>query len=277
MRFIFIIFLLLTSAASASYAGDKLPEPKPDMALVYVIRTNAPPAPKETYFSVGHNIRVATLPNGSYSYFYIAPGFYQFWFKWPLLSAGRPKEFEEPVEAGKTYFFELRAMIGNGLDNFHRSVIWKYNETEGSERIKNCCKYVEAMVPSVDAMMRRKIVSNNYLLARPEEVVNITDTKGGYLRRLLAGNTAIGIHVKRGYQFKVYFNENGNLTEIIDSEKSMTGKWTIKGEDTLCFNYTDSFRGGCGTIEPNQDGSYSFSRNGNEKRRFERIAPGKNI
>ena len=111
-----------------------LGEPKPDKALIYVVRpTSAGFAVKSWFFSDDQALGV----NRGSSYFFadVEPGKHVFWSKSENVDA-----VELEVEAGKTYYLQQHVKIG-GLKA--RTKLEVLDETAGQERLAKCTKHGE--------------------------------------------------------------------------------------------------------------------------------------
>lgn len=259
------------AVAGPAYSGSQSPRAMEGKALVYIIRDYAEPTGYSTKFYLG-DTKIAELKNNRYSYFYIDPGNYQFHYKWPALSGGRTKEFEELLESGKTYFFELKSLFDPIYMGGHqKSVIQKYTLQKGLERTRSCCSYAAAIIQTIEAKTGRYSAPTKQNASNPPATIRIVD--------LLAGNTAVGSHSQRNYSFRMYLDPNGSLVEIRDGKKNKRGRWKVDGENQLCITWSGKSDAGekCLGFEENQDGTYSLSRGGKERRRIHRIINGKRL
>lgn len=89
---------------------------------------------------------------------------------------------------------------------------------------------------------------------------------------IFADHTFSGKHLKRGFQFKSYFSDDGRLIEVRGDGKRKEGKWTIDKQGVLCITWTNKKR--CGSLQLNEDGSYIYSRKGQVRRSFRLLKKG---
>jgi hypothetical protein len=73
---------------------------------------------------------------------------------------------------------------------------------------------------------------------------------------LFKGKTANGTHLKQEYSYKVYFDPNGNLTEVKTGGEQSKGKWRVDGDGNHCarIHGDEEF---CWPVRDNGDGSYT--------------------
>jgi hypothetical protein len=76
-------------------------EPKPDQALVYLIREGHFQGGGRTMFVFADDVFLGTLDNNSYTFAYVAPGKRLLWLNWAKIN------LEVELEAGKTYYFNV--------------------------------------------------------------------------------------------------------------------------------------------------------------------------
>ncbi|HKQ96562.1 MAG TPA: hypothetical protein VJV75_01675 [Candidatus Polarisedimenticolia bacterium] len=98
--------LLPAPAASAPEATDAAataprPEPRPDRALVYYIRTGRYGGSAGSIYLFADKSFVGVLPNGTYGYAYLKPGHRLFWTTWTKASR------EIDLVPGETYYFDI--------------------------------------------------------------------------------------------------------------------------------------------------------------------------
>jgi hypothetical protein len=76
-------------------------EPKPDAALVYLIREKRFQGSARTMFVYSDQTFLGTLDNNTYSYAYVPPGKHLFWLNWAKFNS------QVELEAGKTYYYSV--------------------------------------------------------------------------------------------------------------------------------------------------------------------------
>lgn len=76
-------------------------EPKPDEALVYLIREKRFQGGGRTMFVFADQRFLGTLDNGSYTFIHMPPGKHLLWLNWAKINA------EVELEAGKTYYYSI--------------------------------------------------------------------------------------------------------------------------------------------------------------------------
>jgi len=94
-------------------------------------------------------------------------------------------------------------------------------------------------------------------------------------REMFSGMTVSGSHTSKGFMFKDYFADNGQLLETRDNGKHKKGNWTIDDHGKLCIEWDN--KEACGQLKLNNDGSVSFIRGGEEKRRYSRFESGNKL
>lgn len=100
------VFALVAAAAASLAGADKsdqkqLGEPKPDQALVYLIREGHFQGSGRTMFVFSDEEFLCSLDNNSYCFAYVPPGEHLLWLNWAKIN----REIE--LEAGKTYYFNI--------------------------------------------------------------------------------------------------------------------------------------------------------------------------
>lgn len=85
-------------------------EPKPDAALVYLIREKRFTGSGRTMFVFGDQTFLAALDNDSYAFAYVPPGKHLLWLNWAKVNA------EVELEAGKTYYYSIGFSSFDALD-----------------------------------------------------------------------------------------------------------------------------------------------------------------
>jgi hypothetical protein len=76
-------------------------EPKPDMALVYLVREKRFQGSARTMFVYADQTFLAALDNDSYAFAYLPPGKHLLWLNWAKINV------EVELEAGKTYYYAI--------------------------------------------------------------------------------------------------------------------------------------------------------------------------
>jgi hypothetical protein len=134
------------NAQRIPFAQADWPEPRADMAIVYVYRTTAIPLA----FSVGtyiDNEKRADLSGHSFTWFYVTPGTHRLKFRWPILAGSPTVQFDETFEAGQTYAYHY-----DGSVNF-AAPLGSYNVTSRARSVdpgaaiaavEDCCAYRSA-------------------------------------------------------------------------------------------------------------------------------------
>jgi hypothetical protein len=92
-------------AAATRSAEKTMGEPRPDQALVYLIREKRFQGGGRTMFVYAGQQFLGSLDNDSYTFAYLEPGEHLLWLNWAKIN--KPVT----VEAGKTYYFNLWATI----------------------------------------------------------------------------------------------------------------------------------------------------------------------
>lgn len=112
-------------------------------------------------------------------------------------------------------------------------------------------------------------------VADKSEVVNENPSSTNTFRSMFSGKTVSGRHMKKGFTFKNYFADNGQLIETRDNGKHKKGNWTIDEQGRFCIDWKN--RQACGQLKLNSDNSVSFVRNGQERRRYDRFETGNTL
>jgi hypothetical protein len=97
------------------------------------------------------------------------------------------------------------------------------------------------------------------------------------IKALITGNTVHAEHLKKGFNFSVYFNEDGSVIRKWKNDKLQDGKWFFK-DNLHCINVGGGDK--CASIEDNGDGSYKRLKNGKSNKHFitwKSIANGKDL
>jgi hypothetical protein len=156
MRRLFLTVIFACALASASaipsasaeripFAQAERPEPRTDMAIIYVYRTTAPPL----LFSVGtyiDNEKRADLAGHSFTWFYITPGEHRLKFRWPFLAASPTVEFRETFEAGQTYAYHYSgSMDFMGTLATTTSRVDQLDPEAAIAAMEACCAYRPAL------------------------------------------------------------------------------------------------------------------------------------
>jgi len=142
-------------------------------------------------------------------------------------------------------------------DHEQRSrILYIYNEGENQSTINNKKYSKETLPPS----------------NKETELIVLTNK---LYRTAFSGKTVSGRHSKKGFKFKDYFGEDGTLIEVRDNGKRKKGNWTIDDDNTLCIIWKS--KKACGQLEQVKDGSFSFSRNDDEKRRYKSFEDGNTL
>lgn len=90
------------TALAAKRSPDKqMAEPRPDQALIYLIREKRFVGGGRTMFVFSDQTFLGALDNDSYSFAYVPPGKHLLWLNWAQVNT------EIEVEAGKTYYFAV--------------------------------------------------------------------------------------------------------------------------------------------------------------------------
>jgi hypothetical protein len=76
-------------------------EPKPDAALVYLVREKRFTGSGRTMFVFADQMFLAALDNDSYAFTYLPPGKHLLWLNWAKINV------EVDLEAGKTYYYAI--------------------------------------------------------------------------------------------------------------------------------------------------------------------------
>jgi hypothetical protein len=152
--FVAVIFACAFAGASAipsasaqriPFAQAERPEPRADMAIIYVYRTTAPPL----LFSVGtyvDNEKRADLAGHSFTWFYITPGEHRLKFRWPFLAASPTVEFTDAFEAGQTYAYHYSgSMDFMGTLATTTSRVDQLDPEAAIAAMEACCAYRPAL------------------------------------------------------------------------------------------------------------------------------------
>ena len=97
------------------------------------------------------------------------------------------------------------------------------------------------------------------------------------LKTLITGKTVHAKHEKKGFTFRVYFNDDGSVIRKWKNDKLQDGKWFFDG-NLHCINVGDGDK--CASIEDNGDGTYKRLKGGNSDKHFiswTKIVDGKDL
>ena len=134
------IALALTTAA-AHAAPLKAPAPDANL-FVYRAHTDFGWAASLKVDGVG----VAALGNGAYTATRLAPGEHRLTLAWPMMSGFRSTETAVTVEAGKTYYFEIRGldprfMTGLMVGARIGAMLTQAEDAAGPGAVAQCCAF----------------------------------------------------------------------------------------------------------------------------------------
>lgn len=136
-------------------------------------------------------------------------------------------------------------------------ILFLYKEDEDSSTFINDEKYVEKTQNPSQPAVDDKVYKNKHY------------------RSAFSGKTVSGRHSRKGFKFKDYFGEDGTLIEIRENGKRKKGDWTIDTDNTLCIIWEN--KKSCAQLEQIKDGSFSFSRNDKEIRRYKHFEDGNTL
>ena len=97
------------------------------------------------------------------------------------------------------------------------------------------------------------------------------------VKALVSGKTVHAKHLKKGFNFSVYFNADGSVIRKWKNDKMQDGKWFFDG-NLHCINVGGGDR--CASIEDNGDGTYKRLKGGNSNKHFitwTKIVDGKDL
>ena len=269
----FLLIQLLGACAvtpkdAPSFYDARAPEPDKKTALVYIYRAFAQP----TAYNVKVLINgqdVADLANEGFTWVMLNEGYYKIDIVWPTISAQSDVHFDGKMEGGKTYFYEVLGISRlNGNVSEMGSSLFQVKNEDAEPRIRSCCRYAQAWGNSYYPYSLSK---NTTRSSSPEK----GEGKIKNYKAIFSGKTANGEHIKKGFQFKDYFREDGVLIEVRNNGKRKEGHWTLTESGKLCIIWESKKR--CGQIELRDDGSYEFTRNNIAVRRYRQFDAGNTL
>ena len=86
-----------------------------------------------------------------------------------------------------------------------------------------------------------------------EEFMPATDVK-----LALSGKTCSGEHVRKNFNFKVYFSEDGVVQQVKENGDKRKGKWSVLDNGKRCLEWDESDVRKCFHIRDNGDESYTL-------------------
>lgn len=256
----FVLFVALAIAAPLLMTNHTAVADEAN-AVVYIIRARAEPtAFKAKLFVNGE--KVAAIPNKAYSSVRLSPGTHDFEIKWSALAVGVKTVRSLDVQAGHTYYLELRSHYAGtiGLDVRHYAEIAVLDEQVAKAKINSCCRWIESRISGGKPLSA----------SQPHQNGGASD-----FHKLLSGKTVTGTHVRRGFGFKLYFDPNGILIQKKANGKKKVGRWSIDNNGRQCFIWNN--KTGCGKLVRNADGSYNFFRKGKIARQYHSFEEGNQI
>ena len=87
---------------------------------------------------------------------------------------------------------------------------------------------------------------------------------GDELKALIVGKTIASHHNMKDFDFKVYFDASGTMTQVMDDGTRKEGTYTITDSGEHCVDIGGNDN--CAMIEDNGDGTYTRVRTDNDKR-----------
>lgn len=95
------------------------------------------------------------------------------------------------------------------------------------------------------------------------------------IRDLIVGKTVTARHQKKGFEFKVYFGEDGRMVRLMDGETS-EAPYEITSDGRHCVTSVTRGNRVCARIEANGDGTYDrVLDSGKRPIRWSGFEPGK--
>lgn len=95
------------------------------------------------------------------------------------------------------------------------------------------------------------------------------------IKSLIAGKTVYAEHLKRGFEFKVYFDSDGTTAIRQQKGETTTTTYSFKG-DKHCIQWRGKNR--CANISDNGDGSYSrINKRGKAVVKWIKVEDGKQL
>ena len=85
------------------------------------------------------------------------------------------------------------------------------------------------------------------------------------VRAIVSGKTVHAEHLKKGFNFSVYFAADGSVVRKWKNDKVQDGKWFFDG-NLHCINVGGGDK--CGSIVDNGDGTYNRLKGGNSNKHF---------
>ncbi len=124
--------------------------------------------------------------------------------------------------------------------------------------------------------MRKSIVALSIFVAFMATGAKADDPiRGDALKQLYSGNTVHGHHIKKDFDFLLYFSPDGKATRKRDNGKIHEGKWQLNEDGDMCVDFGKW--GGCGQLYKNEDGSYTRKRDGDSLIKIKKFASGKDF
>ena len=271
LMYYLVMQLLVACAATPkdapSFNAARAPEPDNKTALVYIYRAFAQPTAYNVKVLVNGQ-KIADLANEGFTWVMLNEGYYKIDIVWPAISAQADVKFDGNLKGGKTYFYEVKGVSRfDGLMSEMGSALFQVDDKDAEQRIQKCCRYVKSWGHSYYPYALTKKTTK----PSPHPKNNGGGEPLNY-RASFAGKTVSGQHIKKGFQFKDYFEEGGVLIEVRTNGKRKKGKWTLSDSGHLCIIWKNNE--GCGQLIYKNDGSYSFTRNNTEIRRYSQFEKG---
>lgn len=155
MRYMVLIFALMASACATapknatSFTDTQIGVPDEANSVVVVYRKMVPPVLYSVNVSLD-GARVATLPNRSFTWFYVKPGPHELKISWPALAMIPGSKVGLTAEAGKVHYVEFSGglEVAGGITPtaFTTSNVGEKSENAAEAELRQCCKYVPAQL-----------------------------------------------------------------------------------------------------------------------------------
>ena len=119
------------------------------------------------------------------------------------------------------------------------------------------------------------IMISLFLLTSPAQAGEVDYLSADQVKAIIAGKTVHAEHLKKGFDFKVYFDADGETAIRQQQGETTTTTYSFQGKKH-CIKWRGRNR--CAFIQDNGDGTYSrINRKGKAKVKWVKIVEGKDL
>jgi hypothetical protein len=145
------VIALVSGCASVpvgpAYIEAPKPETRSDMAVFYLYRVYAEPTKMDANFSVDEK-QAVSLPQRTFTWFYLTPGEHKFVFGWPFLAGMPSVPFSKNVDAGAVYVYEVTGDVKSAYVVISSETgLVPVPVAEAEKEMAACCRFVEPTAP----------------------------------------------------------------------------------------------------------------------------------